>query len=393
MASRGERIKVHCAKPGHTPKAAVQAGMKVYGPRAAPGQTTRTKTPISLRSSIRVHVPAPDPDPCDSPLPDAETIGHAPVLLSETLALLAPGPGQTVLDVTLGRGGHAAALVPLIPGGRLIGLDTDPTNADFARRRLEPLAQQHGVALDVIHANFAGVRSELQKRDVVGVDALLADLGFASNQMDDPQRGLAFRFDGPLDMRLDPTRGRPASEWVNTLSETALADLIYTLGEDRASRRIARKIVERRSVSPIETTEELARTVRAAAGGPGGRGDRRSRPSGANSSRGIDPATRTFMALRIAVNAELDALDALLQALPDLLLPGGRAGIISFHSLEDRRVKQRFLQAQQDDTAQRLTRKPVIAGPAETAENPRSRSAKLRGLQRLADRPQHPARA
>lgn len=337
----------------------------------------------------------PDPAP-DLPIhhePDAEAIGHAPVLLRETLDLLAPGPGQTVLDATLGRGGHAAALMPLIPGGRLIGLDTDPTNADFARRRLEPLAQQHGVALEVIHANFAGVRGELKQRDMAGVDALLADLGFASNQMDDPQRGLAFRFDGPLDMRLDPTRGRPASEWVNTLSEAALADLIYTLGEDRASRRIARKIVERRSVSPIETTEELARTVRAAAGPGGAHRDRRSRPGGANSPRGIDPATRTFMALRIAVNGELDALDALLQALPDLLLPGGRAGIISFHSLEDRRVKQRFLQAQQDDTAQRLTRKPVTAGPAETAENPRSRSAKLRGLQRLTSHAQHPARA
>ena len=327
-----------------------------------------------------------NPDPASDPAPEA--IGHAPVLLHETLDLLAPAPGATVLDATLGRGGHAAALLPLIPGGRLIGLDTDPANAEFARRRLEPIAREHGVALDVIHANFAGVRSELKELGLQGVDALLADLGFASNQMDDPQRGLAFRFDGPLDMRLDPTRGRPASEWVNTLGEAALADLIYTLGEDRASRRIARKIVERRSVSPILTTEELARTVRAAAGGGPGR-DRRSGPKAA--SRGIDPATRTFMALRIAVNGELDALDALLSALPGLLRPGGRAGIISFHSLEDRRVKQSFLQYQQAETARRLTRKPIIAGPAELAGNPRSRSAKLRGLQRLLDDVQPPA--
>ncbi len=323
-------------------------------------------------------MPAPSPEP-NPDAPDA--IGHAPVLLDETLALLAPHPGNTVLDATLGRGGHAAALIPLIPGGRLIGLDTDPANARFAQKRLETLARAHNVALDVLHTNFAGVQAQLNTLQVPGVHALLADLGFASNQMDDPQRGLAFRFDGPLDMRLDPTRGRPASEWVNTLGESALADLIYTLGEDRASRRIARKIVERRSVSPILTTGELARTVRAAAGrGPDRRGGRN--PVG--SPRGIDPATRTFMALRIAVNGELDALDALLAALPDVLLPGGRAGIISFHSLEDRRVKQRFLQIQQDDTARRLTRKPLTAGPAELADNPRSRSAKLRGLERAA---------
>ena len=332
---------------------------------------------------------APSPPADDNETADparADAIGHAPVLLAECLHLLAPAPGQTVLDVTLGRGGHAAALLPRIAGGRLIGLDTDPTNAAFARQRLAPLAAEHGVALDVVHANFAGVWAELQRLGVTGVDALLADLGFASNQMDDPQRGLAFRFDGPLDMRLDPTRGRPASEWVNTLGEAALADLIFTLGEDRASRRIARKIVERRSVSPILTTEDLARTVRSAAAGPP-----RSGRSGA--SRGIDPATRTFMALRIAVNGELDALDTLLDALPKLLVPGGRAGIISFHSLEDRRVKQRFLKAQQDDTARRLTRKPLTAGPAELAENPRSRSAKLRGLQRLENPDQPPANA
>jgi len=349
---------------------------------------------MSRRFPIKGPVPDPDPAPKPESPPTPEPVGHAPVLLQETLDLLAPTPGATVIDVTLGRGGHAAALLPLIHGGRLIGLDTDPANAGFARRRLAPLARAHGVALDVVHANFAGVRYELEKLGVAGVDALLADLGFASNQMDDPQRGLAFRFDGPLDMRLDPTRGRPASEWVNTLTEAALADLIYTLGEDRSSRRIARKIVERRSVSPILTTDELARTVRAASG-PGARParDRNSRPGSRSATRGIDPATRTFMALRIAVNGELDALDALLETLPGLLLPGGRAGIISFHSLEDRRVKQSFLRRQQDDTARRLTRKPVTAGPAERAENPRSRSARLRVLQRHPGDAQPPAAA
>ena len=370
----------------------VRQGLKAV----APTLKTAAAAPCAPRRGPlpkKFCVPDPHSDHPPSGPPSPEAVGHAPVLLHETLDLLAPAPGAIVLDATLGRGGHAAALLPLIPGGRLIGLDTDPTNAEFARRRLDPIARDHGVALNVIHANFAGTRAELQKLGVDGVDVLLADLGFASNQMDDPQRGLAFRFDGPLDMRLDPTRGRPASEWVNTLGEAALADLIYTLGEDRASRRIARKIVERRSVSPILTTDELARTVRAAAGGgPGGDRGRRSGPRNAQRSapRGIDPATRTFMALRIAVNGELDALDALLAALPGLLRPGGRAGIISFHSLEDRRVKQSFLKNQQAETARRLTRKPITAGPAELADNPRSRSAKLRGLQRRLDHVQPP---
>ncbi|MEE9403612.1 MAG: 16S rRNA (cytosine(1402)-N(4))-methyltransferase RsmH [Algisphaera sp.] len=321
----------------------------------------------------------PQSSPHDNPPPPGDAIGHAPVLLDETLALLAPQPGQTLMDVTLGRGGHAAAILPRIAGGRLIGLDTDPANADFARSRLEPIAAEHGVALDVIHINFAGVARVLQDLSLAGVDGLLADLGFASNQMDDPQRGFAFRFDGPLDMRLDPTRGQPASHLVNTLTETALADLIYTLGEDRASRRIAKKIIERRSISPILTTDDLARTVRAAQphSAPGRRG-----PSSRGGSHGIDPATRTFMALRIAVNGELDALDTLLATLPKLLNPNGIAAMISFHSLEDRRVKQAFLKFQQDDWAQRLTRKPITAAPAELANNPRSRSAKLRGLQK-----------
>ena len=298
--------------------------------------------------------------------------GHIPVLLSQTLDLLQPQPQQRFLDCTLGRGGHAEAVIPRIAGGRFVGLDRDAANAAFARQRLAPLAEQHGVDLQVIHADFGGFVAQTGDR----FDGVLADLGFASNQMDDPGRGFSFMADGPLDMRLDVSSGQPAASLVNDLPEKALADLIYRFGEERLSRRIARKIIERRAQSPIQGTAELAEICRRAYPPP-------SRPrKGGRPGRGIHPATRTFQALRIAVNGELEALDALLSSLPGLLTERGRIGIISFHSLEDRPVKQRFLQLQQQDLAERLTRKPLTADEDEIARNPRSRSAKLRGLAR-----------
>ncbi|MEM7624704.1 MAG: 16S rRNA (cytosine(1402)-N(4))-methyltransferase RsmH [Planctomycetota bacterium] len=306
-----------------------------------------------------------------------EAVGHVPVLLDEVVAVLSPTAGDVVVDCTLGRGGHAAAMLPLMPGGTYLGLDVDAGNARFAEARLRPIAAEHGVRLVVATGNFAGVRAAMDAAGAEAADALLADLGFASNQMDDPERGFSFMNDGPLDMRLGGAEGSPppgpehgAAGLVNTLPEKALADLIYRYGEERLSRRIARKIVERRSESPIETTGELAELCRRAYG-----------PAGRNSK--IHPATRTFQALRIAVNGELEVLDALLGALPGLLKPGGRAAIISFHSLEDRPVKQAFLKMQQDGFVERLTRKPITAGPQETAGNPRSRSAKLRGIKRI----------
>ena len=308
--------------------------------------------------------------------------GHIPVLPAQVLALLDPKPGQVALDCTLGRGGHAALIVPrLAPGGRYIGLDLDPANVAFVRERLgsglkEPLPDGRGssdgpVRLDFMHANFVSARSVLDGLGVGRVDLLLADLGFASTQMQDPGRGLSFNAEGPLDMRLGPTgSGGGAADLVNGLPEHDLADLIYQYGEERLSRRIARKIMEARGQSPITTTSELARIVRAAYGS-------RSR------SQRIDPATRTFMALRIAVNAELEALDQLLSAVPLLLAPGGVAAFISFHSLEDRRVKQACTQLYKAGRAERLTPKPLVADHAEVETNPRSRSAKLRAIRML----------
>lgn len=300
-----------------------------------------------------------------------EDVGHVAVLQAEVVDLLAPRPGQTVIDCTLGRGGHASLIVPRLgPGGRYIGLDTDPANATFAQERIAPVAAGAGVSLHVTHANFRAARAVLRDLGVERVDGLLADLGFASNQMDDPVRGMAFSEEGPLDMRLDPTAPTTAADLVNELPERELADLIYQLGEERLSRKIARKIVDRRAASPIQTTSDLAEVVRRAYG-----------PRAY--SQKIHPATRTFMALRIAVNGELEALDQLLADLPELLAPGGRAAIISFHSLEDRRVKQAFAELERQEVGRRVTRKPVTPGDEELARNPRSRSAKLRVFERI----------
>jgi 16S rRNA (cytosine1402-N4)-methyltransferase len=319
-------------------------------------------------------IPAVYADPRPGPAthyPAAMTddAGHVPVLLDEVLDLLAPRPGQIAIDCTAGRGGHAAALVERIgPGGRLLAIDRDPGNAAYTRDRLAPLGERHGVETAVEHASFADADALRRRLGWDRANLVLADLGFASNQMDDPARGLSFQADGPLDMRLDPTDrtgdGPTAGELVNELGQDELADLIYEFGEERLSRRIARNIVAARQQRPIRTTEELARLVR--------------RAHGPRKPGRLDPATRTFMALRIAVNDELVALDRLLGQADDLLAPGGRIGVISFHSLEDRRVKHAWRQAASDGRLRLITRKPVTASESECDANPRARSAKLR---------------
>jgi len=314
-------------------------------------------------------------DQTPDPLPSDNT-GHIPVLLGPVATLLAPAPGQSFLDCTVGRGGHGEAIIPSLgPGGTYIAMDLDPENLAFSGDRLRPIAEAAGVQLHLIHRSFAAARRVLDGLGISRVDRLLADLGFASNQVDDADRGLSFRFEGPLDMRLDPAAPMSAADLVNTLDERALADLIYRYGEERLSRRIARKIVESRGDSPILETLRLAQICRSAYG-----------PK-ARSSR-IHPATRTFQALRIAVNGELDALEQLLGQLPGLLADDGLAGIISFHSLEDRPVKQAFVLAQSDGWAKRVTKKPVTADLDEQSHNPRSRSAKFRVLQRLGQEPE-----
>ena len=279
---------------------------------------------------------------------------HVPVLPAEAMRLSAPRPGETWVDATVGGGGHTALIAAAVqPNGRVIGLDQDPGMLAAAAPRLA------GLPVTLVPANFDQLSEVLAGQGIESVDGVFADLGFSSDQMDDPARGLSFRADGPLDMRLNPAAGQSAADLVNTLSESALADVIYEFGEERFSRRVAKRIVERRKEKRFETTADLADVVRRAVPRSGG----------------IDPATRTFQALRIAVNDELGALDRLLALLPKVVKPGGRVGIISFHSLEDRRVKRAFKDAA---VWRPVTKKPVEAGDAEVAANPRARSAKLR---------------
>ena len=304
---------------------------------------------------------------------DQDQNGHTPVLLNEVLGFLDldhDRPGLRVLDCTLGRGGHASHIIPRIgPGGHYIATDLDPGNLAYAEQRLAPLAQQSGVRLHPANLSFAAAEQALRQAEIDAADIVLADLGFASNQVDDPERGLSFKHDGPLDMRLDPAGPTTAADLVNRLGETELADILFRFGDERFSRRIARKIVQERGTGPISTTSELAEICR--------------RAYGPRSRSRIDPATRTFQALRIAVNGELEALDTLLRRLPSLVAEDGLVGIISFHSLEDRLVKQAFLEAEEQGTFKRVTRKPVTATQEEEHNNPRSRSAKLRVTQRL----------
>jgi 16S rRNA (cytosine1402-N4)-methyltransferase len=293
------------------------------------------------------------------PGPRMSPTRHVPVLPAEALRLLAPRPGETWVDCTVGGGGHTALIAAAAqPGGRVIGLDQDPAMLAAAAARLE------GLPVTLVPANFDQLSDVLAGLGIETVDGVFADLGFSSDQMDDPTRGLSFKADGPLDMRLDPTAGQTAADLVNTLSESALADMIYEFGEERFSRRVAKRIVERRKETPFATTADLAEVVRRAVPRSGG----------------IDPATRTFQALRIAVNDELGALDRLLAALPKVVKPGGRVGIISFHSLEDRRVKRTFRDAA---VWRPVTKKPVEASDLELAANPRARSAKLRVAERI----------
>lgn len=308
----------------------------------------------------------------------AEGFQHVAVLRAEVQAALAPRAGGVYIDGTVGGGGHALVVLQAAqPGGRLLGIDADPAALAATRARLLG-AELEPDSFILHHGAFGDLAAVAQQYDLTAVDGILLDLGVSSHQLDTPARGFSFANDGPLDMRLDPTRGPTAADLVNTLEETTLADLIYRYGEERGSRRIARQIVARRRQAPLSGTAELAALV-ARAIGRGGR-------------ERIHPATRTFQALRIAVNGELDQLEAALPQAVDLLCENGRLAVISFHSLEDRIVKS-FFRAESgyggsaNERTPRLriiTRKPLEAGPAELEHNPRARSAKLRVAERIS---------
>ena len=285
---------------------------------------------------------------------------HLPVILSEATELLEPYRGGVFIDATLGLGGHSEALLTQNPGIRLYGIDQDAEARALAKARL-------GERITIIPGNFRDISTLSKQAGVTSADGILLDIGVSSLQLDDPQRGFTFREEGPLDMRMDQETGETAADIVNTLKERDLADLIFKYGEERLSRKIARMLVEKR---PFTTTTELAEVLVQAY------------PLALRHKR-PHPATRTFQALRIAVNDELGALEQGLDGALELLAPGGILAVITFHSLEDRIVKYRF-RAAAENGFKILTKRPTTPSAEEMAINPRSRSAKLRGIQRVS---------
>ncbi|MFP5226518.1 MAG: 16S rRNA (cytosine(1402)-N(4))-methyltransferase RsmH [Acidobacteriota bacterium] len=300
----------------------------------------------------------------------SDGLKHVPVLLQIAIRMLHVRWGGVVVDATLGNAGHASEIARRLgPEGKLIGFDRDPEAMELVKRRLDALREELGAEMPqvVLHdVEFSQMAEALAGEKV---DGLLADFGVSSMQFDQAHRGFSFQADATLDMRMNPRQGLTAEQVVNQAGENELADLIYEFGEERRSRRIARAIVRAR---PITTTAQLARVVAAAA--PAMKHER------------IHPATRTFQALRIYVNAELSEIDALLRLAPDLLKPGGRLVAISFHSLEDRRVKDALREGARQGIWEVLTRKPLTADEEETDRNPRARSAKLRAAERTTGR-------
>jgi 16S rRNA (cytosine1402-N4)-methyltransferase len=290
------------------------------------------------------------------------TASHTPVLAEEALHWLRVEPGGTYIDATVGLGGHAEEIARRLKTGRLIGLDRDERALEIARERLK----DYGERVMLVQADFSTIDEVAREMKLPPVQGILADLGVSSLQLDTAERGFSFRFEGPLDMRMGSEIAATAADIVNETAEAELANLLYRLGEERDSRRIARAIVRAR---PIRSTEHLATVV-----------------AGARTSRGrqkLHPATKTFLALRIAVNRELEELGQFLDRAPATLAPGGRWVVLSYHSLEDRMVKQHFRRLLTQGEMAVLTRKVIRPSDQEIAANPRARSAKMRVAEKL----------
>jgi 16S rRNA (cytosine1402-N4)-methyltransferase len=288
---------------------------------------------------------------------------HEPVMVSEVLEHLAPSRGGLFVDCTVGLGGHARAVLEA-GAARLIGLDRDPAAIAHARERLK----EFGDRVELVHSDYRRIGAVLDERGIATVAGVLADLGVSSMQLDEAGRGFSFRRDEPLDMRMDTSSGPTAAEMLAGVDERTLADVIYEFGEERHARRVARSILAAQQLAPIESTGRLADIVRRAIPRKG-------------FSR-IDPATRTFQAIRIWVNRELDGLDAFVTAAAARLNPAGRLAVITFHSLEDRVVKHTLRALQSEGVVTIRTKRPIVASDSEIDSNPRARSAKLRAAER-----------
>jgi 16S rRNA (cytosine1402-N4)-methyltransferase len=296
---------------------------------------------------------------------DATARMHVPVMVGEVRDLLCAHGPRVVVDATVGTGGHAAALLAATDA-RLIGIDRDVDALALVRERLGSF----GTRVTLRHADFGDLAAVVHECGAEAVDAIVADLGMSSFALDDPARGFSFRFDGPLDMRMDRSQPLRAYDLVNEETEADLANLLHQWGEERAARRIARAIVDARRRRPIETTAQLRAIVE--------------RVLGPRRGGGVHPATRTFQALRIAVNREVESLAAFLESAPGLLSAGGRMAVIAYHSLEDRAVKERMRALARGESFAVITRKVIKPAASEVAFNPRARSARLRALERVA---------
>ncbi|MDP8237105.1 MAG: 16S rRNA (cytosine(1402)-N(4))-methyltransferase RsmH [Candidatus Erginobacter occultus] len=295
---------------------------------------------------------------------DRNSAGHLPVMTGEVVEFLQPRPGQVILDCTLGEGGHALRLLPLLaPGGFLLGLDRDDSAPAVAEQKLAG----YGELLRIERANYTELEEALGRAGIESVDGVLFDLGVNSSQLDNADRGFSFQNDGPLDMRMDTAAGQTAADLVNRSNRKDLEWLIREYGEERFAGRISRRIVEERGKNPIRTTGRLAKIISRAVPGRGK----------------IHPATRTFQALRLEVNQELDCLNRALPLAREILRPGGRICLIAFHSLEDRIVKHTFRRWAGEEKVKILTRKPVRPREEEVRTNPRSRSARLRAAEKI----------
>ena len=358
---------VHVSRQAMTHRMPRRAGAAAFKDESAGSDPLRFAGPRRFEGGIARRI--------DGRVPIVEVLAtvpepiprHVPVLSDALIELLQLRPDSTIVDCTIGLGGHTRQLLAAAPEGRVIGLDADAANLAHAADGL----RDHADRCVFRKANFEALDAVLAELKIDEVDVILADLGPSSNQIDDPQRGLSFQADGPLDMRLDPDNPTTAADLVNGLPESELADLIYNYSQERLSRRIARRIHLARRERRITRTSHLAQIVAAAMGVDPS--SRRSR---------IHPATRTFLALRMAVNRELECLAALLDAAPSRLAAGGRIAVISFHSVEDRVVKRDFLRRRTEGVYELVTRKPIVATADERTENPRSRSAKLRVARR-----------
>ncbi len=329
----------------------------------------RTCPAVRDRASGPVHRDSPGAHGCETTKVNGFRADHIPVLAGALAEQIDLPPDGVMVDATIGHGGHSLLFgEKLGPRGLVIGLDTDEKAVEIARDRLAPLECR----VVVVRGNFARIEQVVRERGVEQVDFILADLGVSSSQLADERYGLSFQRDMPLDMRLDQRLPTTAADIVNEADEKSLADLIFEYGQDRASRRIARFIVKHRATGPIETTGQLAGIVCRALG----------RPVKGHKGR-IHPATRTFQALRIAVNNELENLKHLLAQMPGLLRTGGFGAVISYHSLEDGLVKDSFRQNESEHIYRIITRKPIVPDRRELAENRRARSAKLRIAQRV----------